>query len=91
MTDKIFRYMTALSDEQVFAELYYTRQVIKDLLNVTVTCWRPPFGDVDNRVRLVANELGMQTIVWSEDTVRITIRTALNPNTRVVLDLGVAR
>lgn len=62
------QYMTALTNEQVFAELYYTRQMIKDILNVTATCWRPPYGDVDNRVRLVAQELGLQTIIWSEDT-----------------------
>lgn len=61
--------MTALSTDEVFSELYYTRQIIKDILNVTVTCWRPPYGDVDNRVRFIANELGMQTIVWSDDTV----------------------
>lgn len=64
------QYMTALTNEQVFAELYYTRKIIKDLLNVTATCWRPPYGDVDNRVRLVAKELGLKTIIWSEDTVR---------------------
>ena len=64
------QYMTALSNEEVFAELYYTRKIIKDLLNVTATCWRPPYGDVDNRVRLVAKELGLKTIIWSEDTVR---------------------
>lgn len=61
--------MTALSNEEVFAELYYTKRIIKDVLGVTPTCWRPPFGDVDNRVRMIANALNLRTIIWSEDSV----------------------
>lgn len=32
--------MTALTNEQVFAELYYSKKAIKDVLGVTVQCWR---------------------------------------------------
>lgn len=62
------RYMTTLSNEQVFAELYYTVRIIKDVIGVTTRCWRPPFGDVDDRVRSIANALGLRTIIWSDDT-----------------------
>lgn len=61
-------YTTTLSNEQVFAELYYTAKVIKKVLGITPTCWRPPFGDVDDRVRAIAFGLGLRTIVWQEDT-----------------------
>ncbi|WFD28461.1 hypothetical protein MNAN1_003472 [Malassezia nana] len=61
-------YMTTLSNEQVFAELYYTTRIIKDVLGVTPRCWRPPFGDVDDRVRAIATGLGLRTIVWDHDT-----------------------
>ena len=37
--------MTALTDEQVFAELYYSKKAIYDVLGITVECWRPPSGD----------------------------------------------
>lgn len=47
------RYMTSLTNEQVFAELYYSKKAIKDVMGVTVQCWRPPYGDVDDRVRCV--------------------------------------
>lgn len=33
------RYMTSFTNEQAFAELYYTRRIIKDLLGVTPLCW----------------------------------------------------
>lgn len=62
------RYMTTFENEQVFAELFYTLRVIKSVLGVTPTCWRPPFGDVDDRVRAIAAGLGLRTILWQEDT-----------------------
>ena len=62
------KYMTTLSDEQVFAELYYTIKAIKGVIGVTPRCWRPPFGDVDDRVRGIAAGLGLRTIVWAADT-----------------------
>ncbi|KAH7886777.1 carbohydrate esterase family 4 protein [Phlebopus sp. FC_14] len=63
------RYMTALTNEEVFAEFYYSKmQIIKLVVGVTPTCWRPPFGDVDDRVRAIANALGLRTIIWSYDS-----------------------
>ncbi|KAK4057347.1 hypothetical protein OIO90_001413 [Microbotryomycetes sp. JL221] len=61
-------YMTGLTNEQAFAELYFSKKAIKDVVNVTVRAWRPPFGDVDDRIRFIAQALDMKTIVWSEDT-----------------------
>ncbi|GAA6029169.1 hypothetical protein JCM8097_001634 [Rhodosporidiobolus ruineniae] len=69
------RYMTSLSNEQVFAELYYAKKAIKDVLGVTVQCWRPPYGDVDDRVRYIANALGMSTIIWVDNTFDYEIAT----------------
>ncbi|GFZ51698.1 Chitin deacetylase [Saitozyma sp. JCM 24511] len=62
------KYMTALSNEEAFAELWYSRKAIKDLLGVTTQCWRPPYGDVDNRIRTIAQALNLTTIIWSYDT-----------------------
>ena len=61
-------YMTTLTNAQVFSELYYTMRIIKDVTGVTPRCWRPPFGDVDNRVRAIASFLGLRTIIWDNDT-----------------------
>lgn len=62
------RYMTAFTNEQAFAEFYYTMQAIKMVVGVTPTCWRPPFGDVDDRIRAIANALGLRTIIWKYDS-----------------------
>ncbi|GAA5873034.1 hypothetical protein JCM16303_006921 [Sporobolomyces ruberrimus] len=61
-------YMTSLTNEQAFAELYYSKKAIKDVLGITVRCWRPPYGDVDDRIRYIAQALDMETIIWDEDT-----------------------
>ncbi|KAI5477444.1 chitin deacetylase, carbohydrate esterase family 4 protein [Pseudohyphozyma bogoriensis] len=61
-------YMTSMTNEQAFAELYYSKKAIKDVLGISVRCWRPPYGDVDDRIRYIAEQLDMVTIVWEEDT-----------------------
>ncbi|KAF9220646.1 carbohydrate esterase family 4 protein [Gyrodon lividus] len=43
-------------------------QIIKLVVGVTPTCWRPPFGDVDDRVRAIAHALGLRTILWQYDS-----------------------
>ncbi|WFD01200.1 hypothetical protein MYAM1_003962 [Malassezia yamatoensis] len=62
------RLMTTLTNEQVFAELYYSAKAVKKIIGVTTSCWRPPQGDVDDRVRYIASALGLRTILWQEDT-----------------------
>ncbi|KAG7095987.1 hypothetical protein E1B28_006670 [Marasmius oreades] len=66
------RQMTSLSNEEAFAELWYSKslamQAIKTIVGVTPTCWRPPFGDTDDRIRAIAHGLGLTNILWKWDT-----------------------
>ncbi|KAI9446959.1 carbohydrate esterase family 4 protein [Lactarius psammicola] len=61
-------YMTAFSSQDAFAELWYSIKAIKLATGVTVTCWRPPYGDIDDRIRAIANALDLQTIMWKYDS-----------------------
>ncbi|KAF7982981.1 hypothetical protein HWV62_24580 [Athelia sp. TMB] len=61
-------YMTAFQSEDAFAELWYTLQAFKLVLGVTPKCWRPPYGDVDDRIRAIATGLNLTTIVWQYDS-----------------------
>ncbi|KAJ7189935.1 hypothetical protein B0H12DRAFT_1246494 [Mycena haematopus] len=61
-------YMTATSNEGAFAELWYAMKAIKLVTGVTPTCWRPPYGDVDDRIRYIATQLGLETIIWKYDS-----------------------
>ncbi|PHZ12950.1 glycoside hydrolase/deacetylase [Rhizopus microsporus ATCC 52813] len=60
--------MTTLTNEQVVAQLYWTQKAIKQTLGITPRCWRPPYGDVDDRVRAIAWQMGMRTILWDQDS-----------------------
>ncbi|KAG0350872.1 hypothetical protein BC939DRAFT_458361 [Gamsiella multidivaricata] len=58
--------MTSLSNEQVVAELKWTEKAIFSIIGVTPLYWRPPYGDVDNRVRDIATQLGYKTSIWTD-------------------------
>lgn len=60
--------MTNISNEQIVAELYWTLRAIKEATGVTTRCWRPPFGDTDDRVRAIAHQMGLSTILWNSDS-----------------------
>lgn len=60
--------MTTQTNAQVVAQLYWTLRAIKEATGVTTRCWRPPYGDVDDRVRAIAWQMGMTTYLWDQDT-----------------------
>ncbi|CAM0135214.1 unnamed protein product [Umbelopsis sp. WA50703] len=60
--------MTTLTNQEVLAELYYTLKMIKLVTGVTPKYWRAPYGDQDDRVRWIASQLGLTSIVWNLDT-----------------------
>ncbi|KAI1316393.1 chitin deacetylase [Mortierella claussenii] len=59
--------MTGLTNEQIVAELKWTEKAIFSVIGVTPLYWRPPYGDVDNRVRNIATQLGYKTSIWTLD------------------------
>ncbi|KAF9390073.1 hypothetical protein BGX21_011549 [Mortierella sp. AD011] len=60
--------MTQLTNAEVVAEFYYSLKITKEVLGITPRCWRPPYGDVDDRVRAIAWQMGMRTVMWDLDT-----------------------
>ncbi|KAK4056227.1 hypothetical protein OIO90_002670 [Microbotryomycetes sp. JL221] len=63
-------YLTTLTDEQVVGELGWTMQIIYDRTGLLPSFWRPPFGDIDNRVRALARYVfNLQpAAIWNQDT-----------------------
>ncbi|TBU34149.1 hypothetical protein BD311DRAFT_747240 [Dichomitus squalens] len=57
--------LTAMTNEQIVAELGWTRKAIQAVLGVTPTTMRAPFGDIDNRVRAISNAMGLRPIIWT--------------------------
>ncbi|KAI9258516.1 hypothetical protein BY458DRAFT_535107 [Sporodiniella umbellata] len=69
--------MTTLTNQEIVAQLYWTQKVIKEVTGITPKCWRPPYGDVDDRVRAIAWQMGMRTILWDQDSFDWNLATGL--------------
>jgi len=59
--------LTALTNEQVVAELGWSRKAIQEVIGVTPIYMRPPYGDIDNRVRAISLAMGMRPIIWTRN------------------------
>jgi len=57
--------VASLTNEQIVAELGWTMIAIKAVLGVTPNTMRPPYGDIDDRVRAIAQVMGLTPILWT--------------------------
>ncbi|KAH7327702.1 hypothetical protein B0J17DRAFT_620401 [Rhizoctonia solani] len=57
--------LTTLSNEQIIAELGWTRKAIRDVTGVTPLTMRPPYGDIDDRVRAIAMAMDLTPVIWT--------------------------
>jgi hypothetical protein len=67
--------LTSLSNEQIIAELGWSKKVIKDVLGVTPNMMRPPFGDIDARVRAISLAMGLTPVIWTRISPQATFDT----------------
>lgn len=58
-------YMTTKSNEEIIAELGWTKKVIQDVLGVTPIYWRAPYGDIDDRVRAIGMAMNLYPVMWT--------------------------
>ncbi|EJD54576.1 glycoside hydrolase/deacetylase [Auricularia subglabra TFB-10046 SS5] len=90
--------LTTLTTEQIIAELGWTKKIIQDAIGVTPKYMRPPFGDIDDRVRAISMAMGLTPIIWTNtgadsfDTfdwmVQTGVRTAQESLTQFEVILG---
>ncbi|THU92741.1 chitin deacetylase [Dendrothele bispora CBS 962.96] len=68
-------HLTTLTNEEIVAELGWTRKAIKTVLGVTPTTMRPPYGDIDDRVRAISLAMGMTPIIWTRTPAGVSFDT----------------
>jgi peptidoglycan/xylan/chitin deacetylase (PgdA/CDA1 family) len=56
--------LTTLTNEQIVAELKWTEKAVMDVTGLQMKYVRPPYGDIDNRVRAVVKKLGYIIVDW---------------------------
>ncbi|CAO3645843.1 unnamed protein product [Cunninghamella blakesleeana] len=60
--------LTSQTTEQIIAELKWTELAIKEVIGVSPRFMRPPYGDMDDRVRDIVKQLGFIPVIWNHDT-----------------------
>ncbi len=68
--------MTMLSNTQLRTEIAQSLQVMNDIFPETkIDFFRTPFGSVDDRVRIIGAEFGLQHVKWNVESGGIDKRT----------------
>ncbi|KAL5040490.1 hypothetical protein BDEG_28052 [Batrachochytrium dendrobatidis JEL423] len=58
-------YLTTLTNEQIVAEFMWTATIIKEAVGIVPKYYRPPYGDIDDRVRAITASMGLLAVDWS--------------------------
>lgn len=61
-------YMSKLTADQIRVELETSKNLITNITGKPVTLFRPPYGDYNDTLINVADELSLKTIQWSVDS-----------------------
>ncbi|TFK30401.1 chitin deacetylase [Coprinopsis marcescibilis] len=83
--------LTTQTNDQIIAELGWAKKIIKDALGVTPNMMRPPFGDIDDRVRAISIAMGLVPVIWTRtspvstfDTDDFNIHNGVTPVSKVL-------
>lgn len=61
-------YLPSLSNERIIAQLEWSIWAMNATGNHTPKWFRPPYGGIDNRVRAISRQFGLQAVLWDFDT-----------------------
>ncbi|KAI8355806.1 hypothetical protein B0O80DRAFT_32342 [Mortierella sp. GBAus27b] len=59
--------LTTLTNEQIVAEMKWTEKAVMDATGLRMKYMRPPYGDINNRVRFVLQKMGYIPVDWTGD------------------------
>lgn len=57
--------LTSITNEEIIAEIKYTEEIIVALTGVTPKYMRPPFGNMDARVKFILDKMGYTAVHWT--------------------------
>lgn len=61
-------FLPSLTNEQIAAQLQWSIWAMNATYGHLPKWFRPPYGGVDNRVRAISRQFGMQAVLWDYDT-----------------------
>jgi peptidoglycan/xylan/chitin deacetylase (PgdA/CDA1 family) len=57
----------SLTNEEIIYEVRATEKAIEKVIGVKPTYLRPPYGEADQRVKALLNEMGYKILLWNVD------------------------
>ncbi|GAV52023.1 hypothetical protein ZYGR_0AG00140 [Zygosaccharomyces rouxii] len=61
-------YLPSLSNEKIIAQIEWSVWAMNATGNHTPKWFRPPYGGIDNRIRAITRQFGLQAVLWDHDT-----------------------
>ncbi|WNV73015.1 CDA2 [Saccharomyces cerevisiae synthetic construct] len=61
-------YLPNVSNEKIIAQIEWSIWAMNATGNHTPKWFRPPYGGIDNRVRAITRQFGLQAVLWDHDT-----------------------
>lgn len=74
------KFLPSLTNEQVVAQIEWSIWAMNATYGHLPKWFRPPYGGIDNRIRSILRQFGMQAVMWDYDTT--DWRLASDPNAR---------
>lgn len=62
------KFLPEMSNEQVVAQLEWAIWAMNATYGHLPKWFRPPYGGIDNRIRAIVRQFGMQAVMWDYDT-----------------------
>lgn len=62
------KFLPSLSNEEIVAQIEWSIWAMNATGGHIPKWFRPPYGGVDNRVRSIIHQFGMQSVLWDFDT-----------------------
>lgn len=62
------KFLPSLSNEEIIAQIEWSIWAMNATGNHLPKWFRPPYGGLDNRVRSIVRQFGMQNVLWNFDT-----------------------
>ena len=78
-------FLPSLTNEEIIAQLEWSIWAMNATGNHLPKWFRPPYGGIDNRVRSIARQFGLQSVLWDHDT--LDWLTVSNPFLRSESDI----
>lgn len=62
------KFLPSLTNEEIIAQFEWSIWAMNATGNHLPKWYRPPYGGIDNRVRSIARQFGLQAVLWDYDT-----------------------